>query len=167
MEKYHRFSNPKEVDVWVQRHYTQKELNELGENKIFALLFYKGDGYRYMNNCVRAGTIDETDVVDINSLQQLLLSKQIQESIEVYRFVDFKELNILLHNTSKKQVYEYPSFLSTTLLLKHYSMEKIKKGKFSIAIRIPQGTHGTYLPEINDNSPEYEVLLPHHLKLRS
>lgn len=49
---------------------------------------------------------------------------------------------------------------------KHYSMEKIRKGKISIAIRKSQGTPGTYLPETNDNSPEYEVLLPCHFKLK-
>ena len=42
--KYHRFTKPEEVDAWVQRHYTQKELNELSKEKIHALLYYKGNG---------------------------------------------------------------------------------------------------------------------------
>lgn len=172
MGKYHRFSTPDEVQTWVQQYYTYEELKELEElekvedMKISALLFYKGNGYRHMNYCVRNGITDTNGIVDVNSLQQLLLSKRIKESIEVYRFIDFNELIILLRNTSRKHTFEFPSFLSTTLLWEYYSMEDIKRGRFRISIRIPEGTAGTYLPEINHDRPEYEILLPHHLKLR-
>lgn len=169
MDKYHRFSTPEEVQTWVKQYYTYEELKELEDyekikdNKIPALLFYKGNGHEHMNHCVRNGITDTNDIVDVNSLQRLLLSKSIKESIEVYRFINIKELKILLRNTSGKRAFEYPSFLSTTLLWEYYSM---KKGKFLISIRIPEGTAGTYLPEINYDRPEYEILLPHHLKLR-
>ena len=103
MEKYHRFSKPEEVFDWVKQYYTHEEIDELGDNKIFALLYYKGNGYVYMNNCVRRGITNTNGIVDIDSLQQLLLSKEIKESIEVYRFIDFRELKILLRNTSRKK----------------------------------------------------------------
>lgn len=172
MSIFHRFSTPEEVQKWVQQYYTYEELKELEElervqdTRISALLFYKGNGYRRMNYCVRNGITDTNGIVDVNSLQQLLLSKRIKESIEVYRFIDFKELMLLLRNTLRKHMFEYPSFLSTTLLQEYYSMGDIKRGKILITIRIPEGTSGTYLPEINPDRPEYEILLPHHLKLR-
>ena len=166
MKEYRCFSNPEEVDKWVENFYTNEELKELGEDKIFALLFYKGIGYNYMNNCVRHGITNPEDVVDIESLQELLLSKRIKEAIEVCRFVDFNELKILWRNTAGKRVYEYPAFLSTTLLRDYYSMDNIKRGRFPITIKIPEGVRGTYLPEINPYMPEYEILLSHHTKMR-
>ena len=169
---YRCMKTPKEVQCWVNLNYRNEDLKELIELKNeedkekLALLFYKGNGYKRMNNYVRNGIVDTNNIGDVNSLQELLLSKIIRESIEVYRFINLKELMILLKNTSKKRVFEYPSFLSTTLLWKYYSMEDIKKGKICIAIRVPKGTHGTYIPEINPSRPEYEILLPHHLKIK-
>jgi len=104
VKEYRCFSNPEEVDKWVENFYTNEELKELGEDKIFALLFYKGIGYNYMNNCVRHDITNPEDVVDIESLQELLLSKRIKEAIEVCRFVDFNELKILWRNTARKRV---------------------------------------------------------------
>lgn len=166
MEKYHRMSTPEEVDAWVKKYYTDEELSEVGENKSEALLYYKGNGYAYMNACIRSGIAYGNDKIIIDNLQLFLQSKRIKESIEVYRFVNQKELFILHKNTSKKRLFKYPGFLSTTLLKKHYSMESIKRWRIPIAIRIPKGTFGTYLVEINKYMPEYEVLLPYHTKLR-
>lgn len=45
-------------------------------------------------------------------------------------------------------------------------MEDIKRSRLVIKIRIPKGTFGTYLPEVNPKAPEFEILLPHHLKLK-
>ena len=167
MENYYKFNTVQEVEEWVLKTYTNEELNELCVNNIESpLFFYKGNGYNFMNECIRAGFIGTCEEVDIKGLQDLLLSKTINESIQVYRFVDLKESYILWKNTRKNREYDYPSFLSTTLLKNQYSMENIKRNRYAISILIPKGTPGTFIPEVNRDFPEYEVLFPHHTKLR-
>ena len=167
-KEYRKFSTPEEVEAWVKKHYTEDELRECNalENVESTLAFYKGVGYRYLNKCVRGGKDELKDMFDIESLQQQLLSKNIKDDIVVYRFVDKRELDILLRNTSRKRIFEYEGFLSTTLLREYYSMEDIRSMRIPIEIRIPKGTHGTYLPEVNPDRPEYEILLPYHLKIK-
>lgn len=167
-KEYRKFSTPEEVEAWVKKHYTEDELREGNalENVESTLAFYKGVGYRYLNECGRGGKEELKDMFDIESLQQQLLSRTIKDDIAVYRFVDKRELDILLRNTSRKRIYEYEGFLSTTLLREYYSMEDIRRRRVPITILIPKGTSGTYLPEVNSDRPEFEILLPHHLKIK-
>ncbi|MBE7058991.1 MAG: hypothetical protein E7387_07865 [Ruminococcaceae bacterium] len=127
---------------------------------------YKGNGYHGINKYIRLGCIENQDVFDINGLQAFLTSKTLKDSIKVFRFVDFRELVVLLWNTRKNKVYTYPGFLSTTLLKEYYSMSYIRQKRVAISIRIPKGTHGTYVAEVNPKMPEYEILLPYHTKLK-
>ena len=167
MEEYRSFATPDEVKEWVNNNYSIAELSDLSfdisnpDNNV-ALFLYKGVGYRRMNKNVRKGGLTDERVAE---LQSLLLSKRIKESIEVERFVDFKEWIILLRKTSWGRIYEYPAFLSTTMLSKDYGIEDIAWRRHVVKIQIPQGTPGIYIPEINKDRPEFEILLPHHIKL--
>ena len=118
MEEYRNFDTPDEIKEWVNNNYSIAELSDLSfdisnpDNNV-ALFLYKGVGYKRINESVRKGDISNEWVTE---LQNLLLSKKIEESIVVERFVDLKEWNILLRKTSWKRIYEYPAFLSTTYL---------------------------------------------------
>ena len=162
------FNIPEEVVEWTNDHYTDQELESLDikNNLNTPLADYKGSGYHGMNEYIRFGCIDDQDVFDIKGLQSFLSSKKLKDSVQVYRFVDVRELVILLWNTRGNKVYEYPGFLSTTLLKEYYSMSYIRQKRVAISIRIPKGTHGTYVAEVNPKMPEYEILLPYHTKLK-
>ena len=45
-------------------------------------------------------------------------------------------------------------------------MDDIKWGRLSIQIYIPKGTHGVYLPEVNCNAKEFEILISPGQKLK-
>lgn len=168
LERFRIFNIPEEVTEWTNVHYTDQELKSLDikNNLNTPLADYKGNGYRGMNEYIRLGCINDQDVFDIKGLQSFLSSKKLKDSIQVYRFVDVRELMILLWNTRRDKVYEYPGFLSTTLLKLYYGMSYIRERRVAIAIRIPKGTHGTYIAEVNPKLPEYEILLPYHTKLK-
>lgn len=168
LERFRIFNIPEEVIEWTNVHYTDQELKSLDikNNLNSPLADYKGSGYRGMNEYIRLGCINDQDVFDIKGLQSFLSSKELKDSIQVYRFVDVRELMILLWNTRRDKVYEYPGFLSTTLLKLYYGMSYIRDRRVAINIRIPKGTHGTYIAEVNPKLPEYEILLPYHTKLK-
>lgn len=167
MEEYRSFNTPEEVKEWVNNNYSIAELSDLSfnisnpENNV-SLFLYKGVGYKRMNENVRKGNLTNEWVAE---LQKLLLSKRIKESIEVERFVDFKEWIILVRKTRRRRVFEYPAFLSTTMLSKDYGIDDIACRRHIIKIQIPQGTPGTYIPEVNKDRPEFEILMPHHIRL--
>lgn len=127
---------------------------------------YKGSGYRRMNQIVRMGYPDNQDIFDIPALQSLMTKYHIPENIVVYRFVDIKELLILQFKTAFGRIYEYPQFLSTTLLKNEYSMDYIKKGRIVIEFQVEKGCHGAYLTEVVDENPEFEILFPHHTPVK-
>ncbi len=127
---------------------------------------YKGGLYGVMNERVRLRLEVYQSDYDIIGLQRLLLSKKICEPICVFRFVSFKEFWILWRSTFFGKEFEYPAFLSATLLKHHFCMNDIKKNRIPIVIYIPQGTYGTYIPEVNPDRPEFEILLPYRLKIR-
>ena len=168
MREYKMFSKPKDVELWVNSNYTESELKRLSvsNNIDTPLADYKGGGYRLMNGYLRIHEEDKQNDFDIQGLQEFLLSKTIGEPIVVFRFVDIKELGMLWWNTRFGKTFKYSAFLSTTMLKDHYSMENIRKNRFLITINVPQGTNGTYLPEVNSKMPEYEILLPYHTKLK-
>lgn len=168
MREYKMFSKPKEVELWVNSNYTESELKQLSvlNNIDTPLADYKGGGYRLMNEYLRIHAEDKQNDFDIQGLQELLLSKTIGVPIAVFRFVDIKELGILWWNTRLGKTFKYSAFLSTTMLKDYYSMGDIRKNRFLITINVPQGTNGTYLPEVNSNMPEFEILLPYGIKLR-
>ncbi|MBQ9842001.1 MAG: hypothetical protein IJO42_02705 [Clostridia bacterium] len=166
--QYRAFVSLEEVAQWVAQCYTPKELMELSAliNSDTPLADYKGGLYRVMNQYLRLHCETYQSDYDIVGLQKFLLSKRLCESVAAFRFVCVKELWALWWNTRFGKEYEYPSFLSTTLLKNHYSMNDIKKSRIAIAIYMPQGTCGTYLPEVNSDKPEFEILLPYRLKIR-
>lgn len=166
--QYKTFQSPDEVQIWVKNNYTQEELNSLDvmQNMDSTLFYYKGADYRIINEYVRKHNEDQQSQFDINGMQALLMSKTICEDITVFRFVNIKEFFMLLKNTCLGKCYTYPHFMSTTLLKKQYSMSEKRKHRIAIKIRIPKGTKGTYLPEVNPEAPEYEVLLPFRIKLK-
>ncbi len=162
------FNIPEEVVEWTNDHYTDQELESLDikNNLNIPLADYKGSGYHGMNEYIRLGYIENQEVFDIKGLQNFLNTKILKDSIQVYRFVDAKELVTLWWNTRRNKQYFYPGFLSTTLLKEHYSMPYIREKRVAITIKIPKGTHGTYVAEVNPKMPEYEILLPYHTKLK-
>lgn len=167
MNQYRSFSSPKEVEAWISRTYSKLELQDLTResNPDSPLFDYKGNAYKVINTMLRNGSMQSQDY-DISGLQTLLKSKTIPENIQVYRYVDLRELLTLHWHTVCGKEYLYPSFLSTTLLKDFYSMDNIKRCKFAIMLLVMKGSHGTYIPEINPDLPEYEILLPYHIKLK-
>lgn len=168
MTNYRIFHTPPEVEAWVQQHYTVQEIDELTvQNDLDSpLAYYKGSAYKYMNQIIRKGYAENTDLFDLPGLNQLLHRRHIPENLVVYRFVDWKEFLILLWNTRFRKTYSYPGFLSTTLLKDHYSMGYIRNGRTIIELYVPAGCPGTYLPEVVKENPEFEILFPHHCSIR-
>lgn len=168
MQEYRHFASPAAVADWVALHYTEGQLQALCVNDMLdsPLLDYKGGSYRDMNTHLRMGVENLHSPYDISGLQKLLKGYQLPEGVETHRFVCWKEWLKLFWNTRHNRVYTYPSFLSTTLLKDYYSMDEIKKGRIVITILAPCGSTGTYLPEVNEEAPEFEILFPHHTSLR-
>ena len=165
---YKGFHAPEEVDNWVHDYYSQAELDPFDMNHHLddPISDYKGPFSKLMNAALRAGITDKYEGLDIGGLQELLLETHIPENIIVFRFVDLRELWHLWKLTAGGRPIQYDGFLSTTLLPKYYSMEDKKFLRIPIRILAPAEIPGTYLPEVNPELPEYEILFPHGLKLR-
>lgn len=163
---YKKFATPLEVETWVKENYKDEELEKVrvlpyDPNKM-ALNLYKGSGYKRINTLLWRDKSDEI----VEELTKLIEGYVIPQDIVVTRFVDFKEWFILKKATMCGKIYEYKSFLSTTMLKKHFGMDDIKWGRLSIQIYIPKGTHGVYLPEVNCNAKEIEILISPGQKLK-
>ncbi|MCD7823908.1 MAG: hypothetical protein LUG86_07855 [Oscillospiraceae bacterium] len=165
---YRKLSTPEDVEQWVKLNYSDEEIAKITEYQNSSdspLQKYKGGMYRWINSMVRGGYTEKNEECDIPELQMFLSSWILDDDIVVYRFVDLLELRVLLKNTVKHSEYTCHNFLSTTLLKKYYSMDDIKKHRFTIKIQVGKGSHGVYLPEINKDRPEYEILFPYDSKL--
>lgn len=167
MSEYKSFNSPQEVARWVICHYSNAEICQLDvrENADSPLGDYKGNAYSKINYIVRHSCEKNQKLYDIEGIQSLLLSHKVPEDIIATRYVDWNELLILLWNTRWHRTYIYPQFLSTTLLRNAFSMDYLKKGRIPISIQIPKGTYGAFLPEVNPDSPEFEVLLPYRMHI--
>lgn len=167
MIEYKAFSTPKEVTQWVSSSYSPTQLSKLDvkNNLGSPLSDYKGNAYRIMNQYLRDGYTICNDY-DIDGLQAILLSCSLPDSIVTYRYVSKRDWLKIYLGTMFGKIYQNPIFLSTTLLKKYYSMEEIKVRRICIKIYVPMGAPGTYIPEVNPNSPEFEVLFAHHSKLK-
>ena len=166
---FYRFSTPESVDEWVKIHYTQEEINRINiefQDSESALSEYKGNYSKVINYYVRKELENNQNTYNIAELQAFLFSRIIEDNIEVYRFVSLAELFALWKNTIRGKIYTYPNFLSTTMLKKYYSMMEIKYCRLPIIIRIRKGTPGTYIPEVNVEMPEFEILIPYRSKLK-
>lgn len=115
---------------------------------------------------LRARLEDQETDYDITGLNAFISSFSVNTDLISYRYVSFKEYITLLRNTLFKRTYEYPCFLSTTLIDNLYSMDDIKYKRLLIKILIPKGTNGIILPEVNPKNPEFELLLPYRIKLQ-
>ncbi len=164
MPEFKKFLCPQDVQTWIEHHYSNEQLINFSvrHQPDSPLAMYKGNGYKWMNERVRVGGINEPDILE---LQKSLMQQKIPESIQVFRFVDLKELVTLLWETRRQRSFEYPGFLSTTLLPEYYSMVDLIKDRTVISLFIEKGVCGMCLPEVNPNMPEFEILFPHHLKL--
>lgn len=167
-DSYIIFKTALEVQEWVEKYYTAEELSLLDVNgkADLSLVFYKGNFSRAYNIALRTEKADTEFCKNIQMLQELLCKYEIPTDITTYRFVSWKELKALDRGTRFCKTYEYKSFLSTTLLKDKYAMYDICRNRFSIMIQVPRGTKGAYLPEVNKNRPEYEVLFPYGMRLK-
>ena len=164
---YKALSTPEEVTQWVSSSYSPTQLSKLDvKNHLNSpLADYKGNFSHIINKYLRAGYI-KCKEYDIEGLQAILLSCSLPENIITYRFISLREWIKIRLGTFLGEVYEIPIFLSTTLLKKHYSMDDKKLGRICIKIYVQRGTHGTFIPEVNPQNPEFEVLFAHHSKLK-
>lgn len=163
---YKKFATPLEVETWVEENYKEEELEKVSvlpynPNKM-ALNLYKGSGYKRINTLLWRDKSDEI----VEELTKLIEGYVIPQDIVVTRFVDLKEWWALLKGTVQGKAYEYKGFLSTTMLKKYFGMDDIKWGRVSIQIYIPKETHGVYLPEVNNNAKEFEILISPGQKLK-
>ncbi len=168
MEQYKEFSSPEEVNKWVADNYSKADLNYLNvvENSDSPLSYYKGNYYKIINKYLRMGLEEKQTIYDIVGIKAMIEQYKIPENLSVIRFIDIREFICLVWNTCFGKRCEYPCFLSTTLLRKYYAMDEIKRGRFTITILVSEGTPGIYIPEVNADSPEYEVLFPYRIKLK-
>ncbi len=159
LKMYKVFKNPKDVESWVNNHYDDQSLKEVSvlpfDTYKRALNLYKGLGSKKINSLLRKDQSDEY----IEELIQLIGKFEIDENIVVTRFVDFNEWRILVKETMRGKIYKYKGFLSTTMLKKYFAMDDIKRCRIAIQIYIPKGTNGVYLPEVNLDAKEYEILI--------
>ena len=163
------FINPNEVKEWISTHFSQEQLDEFDMNKHMddPISNYKGSGYQMMNEIIRKGWAEANNTLfDVKGLQNQLLRTSIPENICVTRFITPMEFFSIFKSTCFGKTMTYNGFLSTTLLKDYYAMEYIKEGRIAISLYIPEGLPGTYLPEVNPNNPEYEILLPYGMKLK-
>lgn len=166
LKMYKTFKNPEDVELWVKKCYDDQSLSEVSvlpyDPSKRALNLYKGLGYKGINSLLRKNKSDEV----VEELMQLIGKFEIPENIVVTRFVDFNEWWNLIKETMWRKVYKYKGFLSTTLLRKHYAMDDIRWCRIPIQIYVPKGTKGVYLPEVNPNAREYEILITPGQKLQ-
>lgn len=167
MSDYKKFATPRDVDEWVRENYTEEQLRSLDvkTNPTSPLYDYKNSGYKKINELVRKGYANNKDLFDIPAIQEFLTKCVIPEDVRVYRFVSLKELIILEIKTIFGKDYQYPTFLSTTLLKGYYAMSEIRKNKIAIEILADKSARGTYIPEVNPQYPEFEVLFAHSCSL--
>lgn len=169
MNKYIQIGSQEELNAFINNNYTKKQIKTIAEfaSRSDSPLFeYKGGFYRHFNQLLRARLEDQEADYDITGLNAFISSFSVNTDLISYRYVSFKEYITLLRNTLFKRTYEYPCFLSTTLIDNLYSMDDIKYKRLLIKILIPKGTKGIILPEVNPKNPEFELLLPYRLKLQ-
>ncbi|GEM_PF-1597964 len=158
------FYSPEEVDAWAVSCYSEEYVKKYSYfNSNSPLNDYKGALYKNMNASLMQGVTKRTTV---KGLQDMLLSDSLPNSIVTYRFVSLKELLHIFVGTIFDRIYTVPIFWSTTLLKEDYAMGDIKNGRFLITILAPEGSHGRYVPEVNPDRREYEVLFAHNIKLK-
>lgn len=164
---FREFHVPEDVRQWVSLHYSAEQLAivTVGIGVDSPLADYKGGFFRIMNEYLRAGATKSEDY-DIVGLQTMLLGCNLPDDIVVYRYVSLKEWLTIRFCTLRGATYTCPTFFSTTLLKKYYSMLDIKYGRLPIKILAPRGTPGTYLSEVNLEMAEYEILFAHHCSLK-
>lgn len=169
MNNYIQIGSQANLDVFIKNNYTQEQINTIAEysgNVDSPLFEYKGGYYRHFNQLIRAKAEQNQTDYDIMGLNAFLSSFSVNTNLITYRYVSFKEYITLFRSTLFKHTYEYPCFLSTTLIDTLYSMDEIKYKRILIKILIPKGTKGVILPEVNPERPEFELLLPYRLKLK-
>lgn len=168
LNKYHSFTNKFDVNNWVSLNYSKEQIESLIiKNDLESpLAYYKGSCYGKINKAIREGNQDSMELFNIPSLQNFLLTFSIPNNIIVYRFVDIKEFLILNWNTLCKKTYYYPGFLSTTLLKDEYGMDDKKKERIAIKIYVEKNCKGTYIPEVNPEYPEFEILFSRHISIK-
>lgn len=169
MEEYIEIKTEAELDAWIKRNYTNEQLAFLKEsiaNVDSPLFFFIGEGYRRINRKLRNSPQQEKGDSRINELQKLVCSFSVSENIISYRYVDKSEYRCLRRKTAFKRTYVYPCFCSTTLIKDLYNIDQIKCNRRIIRIYIPEGTRCVYVPELVENNPEYELLLPYHTKMK-
>lgn len=169
MDSFKEFSTRESLDAWISANYDYEYINlmkNVYKDFSFPLGDYKGMSFKKYNEVARTGCGSEADKQSVRKIQNFITQYKIPKSIKVYRFVDIKELLLLYTNTIFNRIYTYPQFLSTTLTTEFFGIPTIKDGRFVISIIVPIGTNGIYFPEINPKRPEYEILLPHHTKLK-
>lgn len=165
---YTIFSTKLEVEEWVKKYYTEQELSVLDVNKDAdsSLIIYKGNGAEAYNKALRTGRVTAEISSRIQKMQELLCKYEIPTNITTYRYVSWKEVMVLDSSTRFGKIYKYESFLSTTLLKDIYAMSEKCQKRSLILIQVPGGTKGAYIPEVNKDRPEFEILFPFGMKLK-
>lgn len=168
MAQFRIFQMPEDVSNWASIHFSASQMSDFDVKKHIdsGLADYKGGYYKIINLYLRAGS-EKCNGYDVEGLQNQLLKCKLPDNITAYRYVCIREWISIRCKTLWNKTYIYPTFLSTTLLPKYYGMPEIKWGRVKLKILLPRGTRGMYIPEVNPNMPEFEVLLPHHTHIKS
>lgn len=167
------FKTEADVEDWAKQNYSEEQLCRLKVSRTFnskvpwALAAYKGNLSEKINGILRDDPCKiETDE-RLKEFQDLICSYSIPTEVTVYRFVSSKEYCWLDSATRFGKICVYNGFLSTTLLGDRYrELYSRVHRRILIQIDVPKGTKGTYLPEVNPDMPEFEVLFPHGTRLK-
>lgn len=167
------FETEDNVVSWVKHNYSEKELQRLKVSSTaltdapWALVAYKGILSEKINTLLRENPNAIETNEKLSELQKLIFEYSIPTDITVYRYVSYKEYSWLNRMTRWRKICTYNGFLSTTLLAKRYrEFHSEVFGRVIIEIKVPKGAIGTYLPEVNPNMPEFEILFSHGTRLK-
>ena len=169
MDKYIKFTTEYEFRDLLSQNYSDELLKMLKEelsSDSSPLFNYVGGSYSFINQCLRLNAEENQTDYDIIGLQKFLCGFTIPDNLVTTRFVSIKEYMTLIWNTRLKRKYIYPCFLSTTLIKDLYRLNDIRNHRISIKILVPKGTKGSYIPEVNPQKPEFELLIPYRVKMK-
>ena len=167
------FKTKEAVENWVKQNYTEEQLGRLQISRYestdvsWAYVAYKGNLSEKINSALREEPSKIMTDEWLKEFQEFISTYFIPEDITVYRFVSNKEYCWLDRATRWGKTCVYNGFLSTTLLKNRYrELYSRVHRRMVVKIIVPKGTKGTYLPEVNPDMPEFEVLFPHGTRLK-
>lgn len=171
---YHIFYKPSEIKEWSSLHYTVDECTRYMEKTPkYALDMYCGNSSKHINYYLRTGRLlrpirDLTEVLkrDIKLLDIVMKDNILSEDILTIRWIEAQYIETVIDRSltdmKEGQIYIDKGYTSTSLWIlyigQYEGLIRTLSSHVLFLIKIPAGTHGIYLEDINPRA-EYEFLL--------